>query len=172
MNILKLPSVIKPHHFARKTLSFNGSYNLADITPLQNKVDGGTLNINLNFDLKNKLVIATGTIDFSTKIKCVNCLELINFNYSDKLNIVFVSNDIKYEELDEYEIIYHEFGEDVKTFDLITEEVLLAIPMFAKHKELCVDSFDFINKDFSVSKDVDSDKKNPFAILKNIKTRK
>ena len=62
MDNLKLPTLLKPFIFAKKRLKFIGKFNLLEIKNLQNIVNSGTLDIELEFDnvgsgliAKNKL---------------------------------------------------------------------------------------------------------------------
>jgi len=170
----KIPKILKPHSFANKNLKFSGTYDLSKIDKLFDKLRSGNLNIVIKFDEigsgRDRIVIATGSIDFSAKLICVNCDDLVDFKFKNDLNIAFI--DDKFDEntgnqsiLEKYEITNCPLGCEVKTIDLIFDEVLLALPMFAKHQDNCIDSV--INK-INTKIDLNTAKKdNPFAVLKD-----
>ena len=164
MDKLKLPSILKPYGFAKKELKLVNQYNLADVLSLKGAVKSGVLNIEIKFKMQERIATATGTIDFKAKIPCVNCKESLDFNFKGELNIAFV-DDKELERtrdsfIEGYEIVNCSFGSEINTFDLIADEVLLALPMFAKHSNSCIKQ---ISEDANFSK-----KENPFAKLKDI----
>jgi uncharacterized metal-binding protein YceD (DUF177 family) len=158
---LTLPKIIKPFVFAKKNLKFISNFNLLKVPNLKNVVSCGNLDINLAFDIKNRVAFATGDIKINAKLCCVNCLEDVDFEYKNDLKVAFVSGEFDESSLKDYEIIDCEFDGEILTFDFITDEVLLALPMFAKHDKDCIK--------IGTTEELKPQKKeNPFAVLKDI----
>ena len=65
------------------------------------------------------------------------------------------------EELDSHYEIYVIEEEELATHDLISDEILLSIPMVPTHDYDCI-------KEFNEQEIVEEKSENPFAILKNI----
>lgn len=163
---LKLPSILKPFAFARKNLEFSAAFDLAKFSQLAGVVSSGNASVALVFAIKNRVAFATGKIDINAKISCVNCLEDIDFTIQNNIKVAFVSGEFDEDSLNEYEIIDCEFDGEIQTEDFISDEVLLALPMFAKHKNKCIDTGDASDTD--ENRDTIGNKINPFADLKNV----
>ena len=77
-------------------------------------------------------------------------------------NLAFVKHDQQSEELDSHYEIYVIEEEELATLDLISDEILLSIPMVPTHDYDCI-------KEINEQEIVEGKSENPFAILKKIK---
>ncbi len=153
----KIPSILMPYNFARKNLNFSGNYKLDNVPKIKNITKGGKLELELEFSFnENLIIVADGKIKFNTILSCCNCLNDIKFKYNNKLHIAFVDKIVdEYKVNDKYEIINNK--EQLSTIDFIADEVLLALPMFAKHTYKCT-----VKQENNIINNYIS----PFAILK------
>lgn len=156
----KFPKILKPYIFAKKNLSFSTKYDLKNLNKINKLVEGGKADLQLSFDLIDRLIVATGSIIINTKLICNNCLDFVDFDYTGEINIAFTSNNQQVDE--KYEII--DLADEIITDEFIADEVLLAFPMFAKHDYKCITE----QKKVIIGQE---EKVNPFAILKNIKRK-
>jgi uncharacterized protein len=163
MDSLKLPSVIKPFAFAKKNLTFNAKFNTAELKALEGVVNSGNVDIELTFSIKNRIAFAAGSIDIAVQLSCVNCFQNVDFIKKNIIKVAFVSGDFDEKSLDEYEIIDCDFDGEILATDFVSDEVLLALPMFAKHTECCIQT----NTSEEVEESIPT-KENPFAVLKDI----
>jgi uncharacterized protein len=163
----QLPKVIKLFNFAKKERSLGGVYKISSIPRIseiaRNKEDN--VKVDLSFYLENnKTPCIKGIINLNIILDCQRCLEALPIELKVDFKLAFVRHEQQAEGLDSsYELYVTKEEEELLTIDIITDEILLSIPMAPSH------DFDcnlIINKD----KVVEKSRENPFTILKNIKT--
>ena len=160
-----LPDQLKLFNFAKKEISLSGLYQISDfprITEIaSNKKDN--VRVELSFYLKNnKTPCVEGIIELEIVLTCHRCLDNLSIALKVNFNLAFVRNDQQSEELDSHYEIYVIEEEELATFDLISDEILLSIPMVPTHDYDCINE---INE----QEIVEGKSENPFAILKKLK---
>ena len=159
-----LPAQLKLFNFAKKEVSLSGQYRISDLPRISkitsNKTD--KININLSFYLDNdKTPCIDGIISLDIVLICQRCLEELNISLKVRFNLAFVRNEKQGEELDSNYEIYVTEEDELATHDLISDEILLSIPMVPTHDYDCI-------KDINGQEIVEEKSENPFAILRNI----
>ena len=163
----QLPKVIKLFNFAKKERSLGGVYKISSIPRIseiaRNKEDN--VKVDLSFYLENnKTPCIKGIINLNIILDCQRCLEALPIELKVDFKLAFVRHEQQAERLDSsYDLYITKEEEELLTIDIITDEILLSIPMAPSH------DFDcnlIINKD----EVVEESRENPFTILKNIKT--
>ena len=160
-----LPDQLKLFNFAKKEISLSGLYQISDfprITEIaSNKKDN--VRVELSFYLKNnKTPCVEGIIELDIVLTCQRCLDDLSIALKIDFNLAFVRNDQQSEELDSHYEIYVIEEEELATFDLISDEILLSIPMVPTHDYDCI-------KEINEQEIVEGKSENPFAILKKLK---
>ena len=160
-----LPDQLKLFNFAKKEISLSGLYQISDLARVSeiasNKTDN--INVNLSFYLDNdKTPCIDGIISLDIVLICQRCLEELNISLKVRFNLAFVRNEKQGEELDSNYEIYVTEEDELATHDLISDEILLSIPMVPTHDYDCI-------KDINGQEIVEEKTENPFAILKKIK---
>ena len=162
----QLPRVIKLFNFAKKERILGGVYKISSIPRIseiaRNKEDN--VKVDLSFYLENnKTPCIKGIINLNIILDCQRCLEALPIELKVDFKLAFVRHEQQAEGLDSsYELYITKEEEELLTIDIITDEILLSIPMAPSH------DFDcnlIINKD----EVVEESRENPFTILKNIK---
>ena len=162
----QLPKKIKLFKFARKEASLHGDYKISGM-PRISEIARNTediIKVDLSFYLENdKMPCIKGIIAANIILDCQRCLEAFPVELKVNFNLAFVRYEDQAEGLDSsFEVYVIGEEEDLDSIDLITDEILLSIPMAPSH--------DF---DCSLKRDeeeiVEEIRKNPFDILKNIK---
>jgi uncharacterized protein len=165
--VKQLPKTIKLFKFARKEASLHGDYKISAM-PRISEIARNTedrIKVALSFYLENdKTPCIKGIIKANIILDCQRCLEALPLELNVLFNLAFVRHESQAEELDtSFEIYNIGEEEDLDSIDLITDEILLSIPMVPSH-------------DFDCSLKIDKEKeivekisKNPFDVLKNIK---
>ena len=161
----QLPKVIKLFNFAKKERSLGGVYKISSIPRIseiaRNKEDN--VKVDLSFYLENnKTPCIKGIIDLNIILDCQRCLKALPIELKVDFKLAFVRHEQQAEGLDSSYELYVTKEEELLTIDIITDEILLSIPMAPSH------DFDcnlIINKD----EVVEESRENPFTILKNIK---
>ena len=160
-----LPDQLKLFNFAKKEISLSGFYQISDFPRIseiaRNKKDN--IKVDLSFYLKNnKMPCVDGIIELDIVLPCQRCLDDSSISLKVNFNLAFVRHDQQSEELDSHYEIYVIEEEELATFDLISDEILLSIPMVPTHDYDCI-------KEINGQEIVEEKSENPFAILKKIK---
>ena len=150
--------------FAKKNLSVTDEFNIVDLPRINGIASNNSdkINVNYSFYLENDTTpCLDGGISLNIYLTCQRCLEALPFSLDFNFSLAFVKNENQAEELSEHLEIYLFEDEKLSLIDLISDEILLSIPMVPKHNLDCLSSFKEHNNYEQV-------KESPFAILKNI----
>jgi len=164
MELNSLPAQLKLFNFAKKEVSLLGQYEISDLPRISeiasNKSD--KININLSFYLVNDITpCIDGIISLDIVLACQRCLEELPISMNVSFSLAFVKHEMQGEELDSHYEIYVTEEDKLATHDLISDEILLSIPMVPTHNFDCME---VITKQEIVEEKAE----NPFSILKNI----
>ena len=156
---------LKLYKFAKKNLSVTDELSINDLPRINgiahNKSD--KIKVNYSFYVENKTTpCLDGEISLNIYLTCQRCLEELPFSLDLSFSMAFVKNENQAEELSKHLEIYLFEDKELSLIDLISDEILLSIPMAPKHNLDCLSSFKENNNYEQV-------KEKPFAILKNIK---
>ncbi len=164
--VKELPKKIKLFNFAKKEVKLNGEYKISNLSRLSEIASNGNdrVEVDLSFHLEvGKTPCVKGIINSQLVLDCQRCLDDLNVDLRVPFNIAFVRNETEASGLDDkYEIYLVTENEELETKDLITDEILLSIPMAPSHDFDCGLKLD--KKDTG-----DEVRKHPFDVLKNIK---
>ena len=160
-----LTSQLKLFNFAKKEISLSGLYQISDFPKISeiasNKKDN--IKVDLSFYLKNnKTPCVDGIIDLDIVLPCQRCLDDLSIALKVNFNLAFVKHNQQSEELDSHYETYLIEEEELATHDLISDEILLSIPMIPTHDYDCI-------KEINEQEIVEEKSENPFAILKKQK---
>ena len=163
---IKLPKKINFYNFAKKEVTLNGDYKISDLSRLSevanNKNDN--VEVNLTFHLENgKTPCVEGIIKLKLVLDCQRCLDDLEVDLKVTFGIAFSRNESQTDSLDDkFEIYLIGEEEELDTKNLITDEILLSIPMAPSHEFDCGLKTDKGDKAEEV-------REHPFDSLKNIK---
>jgi len=160
-----LPNQLKLFNFAKKEISFSGIYQVSDLPKIseiaRNKKDN--VKVDLSFYLENdKTPCIDGIIQLDIILACQRCLDDLSIALEVNFNLAFVRHNQDSEELESHYEIYVIEDEELATHDLISDEILLSIPMVPTHDYDCI-------KEINEQEIVEGKSENPFAILRKIK---
>ncbi|MGE4594223.1 MAG: YceD family protein [Gammaproteobacteria bacterium] len=118
--------------------------------------------VSLSFSFENdRTPCLNGVISLDIALSCQRCLEDIILDLNVEFNLGFVQNEGQGAGLDSRFELYVTEAEELSTIALISDEVLLAIPMVSLHNFDCATYKD-------TEQVVEQKKQNPFAMLKDI----
>ena len=129
---------INPFTLARQAAELQGSLALAGmdaLTPLLDSSEGNA-DYHLGFSLRGRRVFVDGRISAVVGLVCQRCDHEFQDQIVTETHLQVVMNDDQALQVAEpYEPLL--VGEDhcVRLIDLIQEEIILALPMFAKHPD-------------------------------------
>jgi len=160
-----LPVQIKLFNFAKKEISLSGIYQISDFPKISEIARNikDNVRVDLSFYLKNnKTPCVEGIIELDIVLACQRCLDDLSIALKADFNLAFVRDVQESDELDSLYEIYVIEDEELATHDLISDEILLSIPMVPTHDYECLDE---INEQEIIGEKSE----NPFTILKKIK---
>ena len=160
-----LPDQLKLFNFAKKEISLSGLYQISDFPKISEISSNKTENIrvDLSFYLNNnKTPCVDGIIELDIVLACQRCLDDLSIALKINCNLAFVRHRQESKEIDSYYDIYVIEEEELATHDLISDEILLSIPMVPTHDYDCI-------KEIHEQEIVEGKSENPFAILKKLK---
>jgi len=164
--VKQLPKTIKLFNFAKKEVKLYGNYKISNLSRLSEiaKNDREKVEVDLSFHLENgKTPCVKGIIKLQLVLDCQRCLDALEVDLKVPFNLAFVRNESQSDSLDDkYEIYLIGENGELETEDLITDEILLSIPIAPSH-------------DFDCGLKIDKEKtakevrEHPFDVLKNLK---
>ena len=162
----KLPKKINFFNFAKKEVKLNGDYKVSELSRLSEIAsnENDKVEVDLFLHLENgKIPCVEGIIKSMLVLDCQRCLDSLQVDLKVPFNIAFARNEFQADSLDDkFEIYLIGDDEELETKDLITDEILLSIPMAPSHDYDCGLKTDKGNI-------VEEVREHPFDVLKNIK---
>ena len=162
----KLPKKINFFNFAKKEVKLDGDYKISELSRLTEIAsnENDKVEVNLSFRLENgRIPCVEGIIKSILVLDCQRCLDSLPLDLKVSFDIAFARNEFQADSLDDkFEIYLIGDDEELETKDLITDEILLSIPMAPSHDFNCglvTDKGDI----------VEEVREHPFDALKNIK---
>ncbi len=162
-----IPEKIKLYKFATRGLCFSKKYKLRDfprVSKIASNLDD-SVNVDLSFFLeKNNVPCIIGEIKLKLVTTCQRCLCDVDISLEPKFKLAYLNNEQQDGEIDSsYETILIK-NEEFSSIELITDEILISIPMIPMHKNDCS-----MNIDAEILTNQKSE--SPFAILKQVKAK-
>jgi uncharacterized protein len=100
---------------------------------------------------------------------CQRCLECFDYPFEAPLELGFVHNEAAADELpDRYDPIILAHDATLRTVDLLEDELILQLPIVARHENENDCAPDMLYKTFSDEDQPDARQPNPFAVLKKL----
>ena len=162
----KLPKKINFFNFAKKEVKLNGDYRVSELSRLSEiaRNENDKVEVDLSFRLINgRIPCVEGIIKSILVLDCQRCLDSLQVDLKVPFNIAFARNEFQADSLDDkFEIYLIGDDEELEIKDLITDEILLSIPMAPSHDYDC-------GFKSNKGKIVEEVREHPFDVLKNIK---
>ena len=164
--VKKLPGKINFFNFAKKEVKINEDYKISDLSRLSEIAsnENDNVEVDLSFHLENGIIpCVEGIIKLQLVLDCQRCLNNLDVDLIVTFDIAFIRNEFDADKLDDKFDLYL-IGEDeeLDVKDLITDEILLSIPMAPSHDFEC-------GMKTNKGDIVDKVREHPFDVLKNIK---
>jgi len=161
----RLPEQIEPMGLADVGRSFRGVVPVDRLDRLAPVLASkqGELIVEIAFDLDERRIrTLKGTIRGEVSLVCQRCLGSLQFPLDFGFHLGIINSDDEIARLPEgYEPLLVS-GDPMKTFDLIEDEILLAVPSIPVHEGVESCQADHVNQPVA-------EKENPFAVLEKLK---
>ena len=170
MQNLKLPIMINPRKSAQRRLVCDGFFEVSGMTRLLDVCTpcNEQMQVNVNFDVNDLgLNVISGTGSLSVALICQRCTESLVIDLDIEFTLSPAKNDEAAEALPSYyDAIELDENGEVNLLELVEEELILAIPLIAKHEpSKCQAPVDSVWGELPE----ELEKPNPFDVLKKIK---
>ncbi|HED33355.1 MAG TPA: hypothetical protein ENJ08_03935 [Gammaproteobacteria bacterium] len=159
---------------ANNGLELQGKWPLNRLKRLADAVfsDRGELEANLVFDRAGRIPFIDGKITAVLHLQCQRCMQEMELKVDNKFKLGLVLNETQAAELpDEFEPYLVESDTNYLA-EILEEELLLALPLVAKHDFNCSEFVVTDNSDQSSKQsnkeEPEAEKKNAFSVLKDL----
>jgi len=159
-----LPDQLKIFKFAKKEISLSGLYQISDFPKISEIARNKTENVRVDFSFylnNNKTPCVDGIIELDIVLTCQRCLDDLSIALKINFNLAFIKHNQESEEIDSHYEIYLIEEDKLATHDLISDEILLSIPMVPTHDYDCI-------KEIYEQETAEGKSENPFSILKKL----
>jgi uncharacterized protein len=167
-----LPKTLDPFKYADQNKVLEGQIAIHLMSRLAEMlVDSeGIVEIALEFDRDpQKLRILNGKLNAKVNLLCQRCLHPVEREIQSEFMLGIVMNDEQAQNLPRaYEPLLVE-DEKLVIKDVIEEELILSLPMFAYHKDCDAATY---KQEEEVDEMIEEEKENPFNILSELKLKK
>ena len=171
----KLPVEIEPLRLARQKQTLAGVLNIAALKRLCLDLadDAGEVNVQLEFgfDASNKPYVV-GQFNAEVVLTCERCMEAMPFHIQVNNMMGIVKHEHQIDDIPEsYEPWL--IGEDGPVFlaDMIEEELILALPLVAKHESACIPAEAWQTAAVAEIEDEGARESSPFDVLASLKSK-
>lgn len=163
-----IPHSIEPRKFAQQGLDVKGDVPVTALVRLLSAVEGvQSASAELHFDIApSKHRIVTGRVQACVDLICQRCLEAVSVPLSGSVSLALVATEADAKTLPEAYDPWVVADDEADLYDIIEEELLLALPVVAYHPFECVDKALFSAGEPPA---VAAPKNNPFQALAVLK---
>ena len=139
----KLPIEIDPFRLARNKLILEGDLALATMHRLSQSLanNDGNVHVKMNFDLEKVTGVPhmNGVFTASLSLLCERCSKPVAYDININCSLGLVSNESEIERLaEQYDPWLIESADPIKLSLIVEDELILALPLVAKHNEICL----------------------------------
>jgi uncharacterized protein len=162
----KLPETVDFLKQVERNACFEGVWPVARFERLAEAIcnDQGEVTAWLKFGIRAGTQCLDGHVQAELVLRCERCLEPVSQLIESDFRFGLINSE------DEAELLPREFepllvtGSDVSLVDLVEDELLLSLPLVARHAEACSELLQKHKKDDEVQQDTHR----PFAALKDL----
>jgi uncharacterized protein len=164
----ELPETLNFLKQAERNISLQGSWPIARLNRLQNTLNTnkGELVASLNFSATGDFYCLKGTVKADLDVVCQRCFEPMQQALQGHFKFALVTDKTDHETLPPDMELYLVEGEEQSVIDILEDELLLLMPMVTMHQSECSE---FLRKQKEQALREDTNKDNPFAVLKDLK---
>jgi DUF177 domain-containing protein len=167
-----LPKTVDPLKYADQNKVLEGIISVALMPRLLEIVASptGEVEVALEFDRdEQRLRVLKGTLSATLSLSCERCLEPVTKIVESQFQLGIVVSDEQAKNLPGYYEPLLVESESIALLDVIEEELILSLPMFAYHSDC---KLEHSNDDGSDDAQQDGKKPNPFSVLSELKLKK
>lgn len=168
----RLPLEVDPFRLAEAGRRISGRLELASLKRVLPLLESTTADVDVNLEFNidaGGIRYMHGTLETILALKCQRCLENMRLPVQSEFRLALVENDAAIEQLPEtYEPLLVETT-PIRLYEVLEDELLLAIPMIPMHDESECSAQAFNDENELAERQEEEVKPNPFAVLEKLK---
>ncbi len=186
----RLPELIEPNRLAETGQFLKGTLALGKmkrLSPLllqpetDNSVQAGMGNASIELEFgadESGQLYVTGSVEADLTLQCQRCMQAMDLHIAEKISLAIVHSSAQANQLPSYYEPLLVEEEMVSLPELIEDEILLALPSVPMHEidscpvKLSASTGSTRQSGSNMDLQKDQERKNPFDILKQLKTKK
>ena len=160
----RLPREVDFLLMAEHNRQFEGCLPISELGRLHDVLNSteGEVTVKLKFGWKYGIRSLTGSISADMDLICQRCLNPMMVNVSGKFCFALIEDADEIDDLPDGMEPYIIEGDKQSVDDVVIDELLLSIPLVAKHDEACSDYMSHVDES------VEEDTYKPFAAIKDL----
>ncbi len=172
----RLPIFVNPEHVANRGYKTSGLLKLESMSRLHDRIvpPFGEVEVDLEFGKYGDKMFLRGSVHGKAIVQCQRCLQTMNVAIDTEfyLGLIFSEAEIASLLPSQEPLLLDESNkEELRLADVVEEELELLLPMVAKHAEGQCQPSMLPAKERPQEQRVKTSKKNPFAVLVDLKKR-
>lgn len=175
----RIPRYIELERFCTARKQFTCAFDLSffprirEVIYPQDKIESIAIKAQLDFGIDELgYRFLKGIVETNLSILCQRCMQEMEYPVRIELNFAYISSSQQEQEIYGLYESYWIAEEQQLSFNLyhfLEDEILLSLPLIAKHDEQCVD-IERLNKQTEIDSDENEvQPENPFAVLSQLK---
>jgi uncharacterized protein len=167
-----LPKTVDPFKYADQNKVLEGSISVALMPRLLEIVANpvGEVKLVLEFDRdEQRIRVLKGSLSATLSLSCERCLEPVTKTVESQFQLGIVLSDEKAKNLPGYYEPLLVESESIVLLDVVEEELILSLPMFAYHDNC---KLEHSNDEGPDGGQEGGEKPNPFSVLSELKLKK
>jgi uncharacterized protein len=165
----RLPVLIDPLSFAERGKRLLGKIKINELSRLSDILldSSGEIEIDFSFDKEGRFPVIVGEIKANLIAECQSCLKQVVLPVDKHFKLGMVLSDEQADRLaGDCEPLFLQ-DEKISLNELVEDELLLALPDFPKHPEVCIEREEIVTASNDEQQQMDSN--NPFSVLAKLK---
>ncbi len=134
-----LPEAVNYQRLAEQKQELQGTIELAKFTRLMECIQGGAdeVEVTARFSKgRSGRTLISGTARVDIRLRCQQCLETMSYGLRVKTRSLVVASEEEANALEEDEFLVAD-GERIRLVDVFEDDLLLGLPMVARHEQAC-----------------------------------
>lgn len=163
-----LPKLVDPRRLAEQRVSYREKITVSELQRIDEFVESSTSEIDVDLDFgrdEQHRIRVTGKIKGSVDLICQRCMERVRTGFDQPVDLLVVWSDEQSKavpkDLDPWEV-----GETANLHELIEDEILLALPVIARHEPGNCEAPEILGN--PVFEEQEEGRQRPFEILKDL----
>lgn len=167
-----VPRYLDPRKFAQQGVHIGGVVAVSELLRFADALVRpiGKVTVDVGFEVNEQGIrVLTGTIESDVQLTCQRCLEPMEQRVSCNVNLAFVWDEQQARQLPKYLDPWIAEEGVLDFYEVMEEELLLALPIVAYHDKACIEPSLYSSSDDQQEDETAVLGNSPFQVLKQLK---